>query len=106
MRLLLATLLLVSTHTFANMASYYGGKFHGRTTASGEVYNMNALTAAHKTLPFGTKVKVTNKKNGKAVFVRINDRGPFIKGRVIDLSKAAHEKIDCSLCPVSIEVIK
>lgn len=106
MRLLLATLLLVSTHTFANMASWYGGKFHGRTTASGEVYNMYALTAAHKTLPFGTKVKVTNKKNGKVVYVRINDRGPFIKGRVIDLSKAAHEKIDCHLCPVSIEVIK
>lgn len=106
MRLLLAILLLVSTHSFANMASWYGGKFHGRTTASGEKYNMNALTAAHKTLPFGTKVKVTNKKNGKAVVVMINDRGPFVKGRVIDLSKAAHEKIDCSLCPVTIKVIK
>lgn len=90
----------------AGMASWYGSKFHGRATASGERYNMNALTAAHKSLPFGTKVKVTNQKNGKSVVVIINDRGPFVKGRVIDLSKAAHDKIDCHLCPVSINVVK
>ena len=103
--LLISTLLLASSAQ-AGMASWYGGKFHGRTTASGERYNMNALTAAHKTLPFGTKVKVTNKKNGKSVVVKINDRGPFIKGRVIDLSRAAHQKIDCHLCPVSMQVIQ
>lgn len=70
-------------------ASWYGGKFHGRKTASGERYNQNALTAAHKTLPFGTKVRVTNESNGKSVVVRINDRGPYVGKRVIDLSRAA-----------------
>ncbi|MDY8110506.1 septal ring lytic transglycosylase RlpA family protein [Fulvimarina sp. 2208YS6-2-32] len=74
-------------------ASYYGKRFHGRTTANGETFNMNAMTAAHKTLPFGTKVKVTNRNNGKSVVVRINDRGPFIRGRVIDLSQGAASKI-------------
>ena len=70
-------------------ASYYGGKFHGRKTASGERYDQNALTAAHKTLPFGTYVRVTAEWNQKSVEVRITDRGPFKKGRVIDLSTAA-----------------
>lgn len=70
-------------------ASYYGGKFHGRKTASGEIYNQNALTAAHKTLPFGTIVRVTAEWNQSYVDVRITDRGPFKKGRVIDLSTAA-----------------
>lgn len=70
-------------------ASYYADKFHGRQTASGETFNMNALTAAHKTLPFNTMVKVTNLANGKSVTVRINDRGPFVAGREIDVSKAA-----------------
>lgn len=74
-------------------ASYYGKKFHGRTTANGEKYNMNGLTAAHPSLPFGTKVTVKNAYNGKSVTVRINDRGPFIGGRVIDLSVAAAKKI-------------
>lgn len=68
-------------------ASWYGRRFHGRKTANGERYNMNALTAAHRTLPFGTKVRVTNLGNGRSVVVRINDRGPFIKGRIIDLSR-------------------
>ncbi len=76
------------------VASYYADKFHGRTTSNGEIFNMNALTAAHKTLPFNTKVIVTNLSNGKSVTVRINDRGPFIKGREIDLSKAAAERLD------------
>lgn len=103
---LLISTLLIASSAQAGMASWYGSKFHGRTTASGERYNMNALTAAHKSLPFGTKVKVTNQKNGKSVVVTINDRGPFVKGRAIDLSKAAHKKIDCHLCPVSINVVK
>jgi len=72
----------------SGIASWYGGKFHGRKTASGETYNQNALTAAHRTLPFGTRVRVTG-ANGKSVVVRINDRGPFVGGRVIDLSRAA-----------------
>ena len=71
------------------MASWYGPGFHGRLTANGERFDMNELTAAHKTLPFGTRVLVHNPRTGKEVVVRINDRGPFIKGRVIDLSKAA-----------------
>lgn len=75
-------------------ASYYADKFHGRKTASGEIYKKTEFTAAHRTLPFGTKVKVTNLKNGKSVIVRINDRGPFKKTRIIDLSRAAAEKID------------
>jgi rare lipoprotein A len=70
-------------------ASYYANKFHGRRTASGRVYDMNKLTAAHKTLPFGTKIRVTNISNGKTVVVEITDRGPFVRGREIDLSKKA-----------------
>lgn len=70
-------------------ASYYADKFHGRRTASGKLFDMNKLTAAHKTLPFGTIVKVTNEMNGKSVIVEINDRGPFVRGREIDLSKKA-----------------
>lgn len=75
-------------------ASWYGPGFHGRITASGERFNTNDLTAAHKTLPFGTRVQVTNTANGKSVVVRINDRGPFVKGRIIDLSRAAAELLD------------
>lgn len=76
------------------LASYYGGKFIGKPTASGEIFDANKLTAAHKTLPFGTKVLVTNLANNKSVVVRVNDRGPFIAGRIIDLSEAAAKKID------------
>ncbi len=71
------------------VASWYGPGFHGKTTASGERYNMYAYTAAHRILPMGTKVLVTNLENGRQVIVRINDRGPFVKGRIIDLSFAA-----------------
>ncbi len=77
-------------------ASWYGPGFHGRLTASGERFNTNAYTAAHKTLPFGTKVKVTNARTGKSVVVRINDRGPYAHGRVIDLSKASAQSIGIS----------
>lgn len=75
-------------------ASWYGPKFHGRRTASGEVYDMHGLTAAHRDLPFGTRVEVHNLDNGRQVEVRINDRGPFVRGRVIDLSRAAAEALD------------
>jgi rare lipoprotein A len=75
------------------VASYYAEEFDGRKTSSGETYNMNDLTAAHQTLPFGTIVKVTNKATGRSVTVRINDRGPFLKDRIIDLSRGAAEKI-------------
>ncbi len=74
-------------------ASWYGDKFHGRKTASGEIYNMNAMSAAHRKLPFGTKVKVMSKTTGKSVIVTINDRGPFAKKRIIDLSKAAAKEL-------------
>ncbi len=76
------------------MASWYGPDFHGRRTSSGETYDMHAMTAAHKTLPIPTWVRVTSLDNGKSVVVRINDRGPFVKGRIIDLSYAAAKKLD------------
>ena len=75
-------------------ASWYGPRFHGRLTANGEIYNQNALTAAHKSLKFGTLLRITNTKTNKSVIVRINDRGPYIPGRQIDLSKAAAEELD------------
>ena len=75
------------------MASWYGKKFHGKRTASGEIYNMYAKTAAHKTLPFGTYVKVENQSNQREIIVRTNDRGPFVKGRIIDLSYGAAREI-------------
>ena len=76
------------------VASFYGGKWHGKRTANGEIFDTHSLTAAHKTLPFNTKVKVTNLSNGKSVIVRINNRGPYSKGRVIDLSTAAFSAIE------------
>lgn len=89
-------------------ASYYADKFHGRPTASGEKYNKKAFTAAHKTLPFGTKVRVTNLNNNKSVDVIINDRGPFKASRIIDLSRAAAEKIGLindGVAKVTVEVL-
>jgi rare lipoprotein A len=94
--------------TITGSASWYGGKFHGRTTANGERYNMHEMTAAHKTLPFGTKVRVINERNGKAVVVRINDRGPFVGKRVIDLSRGAAQAvgmIDQGVARVKLEVL-
>ena len=91
------------------MASWYGPGFHGRRTANGERFNQNALTAAHKHLPFGTKVKVTNLRTGQSVVVRINDRGPFIRGRVIDLSAGAAKKIgvhSSGVAPVALDIIR
>ena len=79
---------------YHGVASWYGPDFHAKKTSNGEIYNMYAMTAASKTLPMNTMVKVYNKDNGKSAIVRINDRGPFVKGRIIDLSKRAAEKID------------
>ncbi|PWV53885.1 septal ring lytic transglycosylase RlpA family protein [Chitinophaga sp. S165] len=87
-------------------ASYYADKFEGRKTASGETFRQNGLTAAHRTLPFGTKVKVINVSNGKSVTVRVNDRGPFSQGRVIDLSKKAAKRIGMISTGVAVVEIK
>lgn len=91
-------------------ASYYADKFNGRKTANGEKFSNNKLTAAHRKLPFGTKVKVTNKVNSKSVIVEINDRGPWVPGRDIDLSKKAFmdiaENKNQGALKVSIEIIK
>ncbi len=76
------------------MASYYGPKYHGRKTSSGEVFDMYQLTAAHRAFAFGTKLRVTNLENGKSVVVRVNDRGPFVGDRIIDLSYAAAKQIE------------
>ena len=96
------------TSSFRGWASWYGPGFHGNRSASGEIYNQNALTAAHRTLPFGTKVRVTNLKNGLTVVVRINDRGPYIRGRIIDLSAASARLLGMmgsGVAPVRIEVL-
>jgi len=93
---------------FYGKASFYGPQFHGKKTASGEVFNMYDLTAAHKTLPFGTRCRVTNLKNGKTVVVRINDRGPFVPGRILDLSYGAARALDAiadGVIEVKVEVL-
>ncbi|MGY0615562.1 septal ring lytic transglycosylase RlpA family protein [Vibrio sp. FJH11] len=95
-------------HQLVGQASWYSPKFHGKRTASGERYNKRAYTAAHKSLPFGTIVRVTNTDNAKKVDVKINDRGPFVKGRVIDLSQKAFEQIGNikeGVAPIKIEII-
>ena len=83
--------------TLEGTASYYAHDFHGKQTSSGEIYDMHAMTAAHRTFPFGTKIRVTNLENKKVVIVRVNDRGPFKEGRIIDLSMGAAKKIDLVL---------
>jgi rare lipoprotein A len=80
--------------TLEGIASYYADEYHGRQTSNGETYNMNDLTAAHRTFPFGTMVRVTNLENKRSVVVRINDRGPFVEGRIIDLSLGAAKELD------------
>jgi rare lipoprotein A len=90
------------------LASWYGHPYHGRPTANGEIYNMYALTAAHRTLPFGTQVRVHDLDNGRDVVVRINDRGPFVEGRIIDLSYAAAKALEMvgpGLATVSLEIL-
>lgn len=80
--------------TQIGIASYYGKKFHKKRTANGEIFNMYKVSAAHKSYPLGTKVRVTNLENGKSIKLVINDRGPFVKGRIIDLSYKAARKLD------------
>lgn len=99
----------VTAVTETGIASFYGAKYHGKPTASGELFDMNVLTAAHPKLAFGTRVLVTHLENNRSVIVRINDRGPFVPGRVIDLSQAAAKELQLlqsGLARVKIEVIK
>ncbi|MBC8478024.1 MAG: septal ring lytic transglycosylase RlpA family protein [Candidatus Delongbacteria bacterium] len=90
------------------MASWYGSKFQGRPTASGEIFDMNEISAAHKTLPLGTRVRVTNLANDRELVLRINDRGPFIKGRIIDCSREAARQLgflQAGITRVRVEVV-
>ena len=90
------------------LASWYGAPYHNRRGSNGEIYNMNAMTAAHRTLPLGSIVRVTNVKTGHAATVRVTDRGPFIKGRIVDLSLAAAKKVDVwqpGIATVRVEVL-
>jgi rare lipoprotein A len=101
--------LLSAAQTERGKASYYADKFNGRKTANGEIFSNKEFTAAHRSLPFNTKVKVTNLDNGKTTIVRINDRGPFVKGRIIDVSRAAAIELNmlvAGVARVEIEVIK
>lgn len=110
--LLLLTMLGATTilaQTQSGQASFYGGQFHGRPTASGEVYDMEKMTAAHRTLPFGTMIRVTNSRNGKSVVVKVNDRGPFVDNRIVDLSFGAAKEIEMindGVVEVTLEVIQ
>jgi rare lipoprotein A len=97
------------THTLQGMASWYGYPHHGRITASGQRYNMHKLTAAHRTLPLGTRLRVTSLIDGRSVIVTITDRGPFVKNRVIDLSYAAAREIgilSSGTAPVQLEILQ
>jgi rare lipoprotein A len=99
---------VAATLTLSGTALWYGPGFHGRQTANGERYNMYELTAAHRSLPFGTKVRVTNRTNGKSVVVRINDRGPYVGQRVIDLSRGAAQAVsmtEAGIAPVKLDVL-
>jgi len=96
-------------YTFKGLASYYADKFDGKKTASGEIFSQQKFTAAHKTLPFGTIVRVTRISNKKQVVVKINDRGPFVDGRIIDLSFVAAKELDLisvGIAEVIVEIIK
>jgi rare lipoprotein A len=97
-----------STHTLRGLASWYGERHHGGLTASGERFDMYALTAAHRTLPMGTRLRVTNLTNGRSVVVIVNDRGPWIRARIIDLSYAAAHRIgliNAGTAPIQLEVL-
>jgi rare lipoprotein A len=107
-------LFLTGCHTLGGykekgVASWYGEQYQGRTTASGERFDMDKRTAAHKKLPFGSYVRVKRRDNGRETVVRVNDRGPFIRGRIIDVSKAAAEDLDMirdGVAPVRIKVVR
>lgn len=95
-------------HSQQGIASYYHDSLHGRKTASGQIYNKNIPSAAHKTLPLGSKVRVTDTKTGRSIVVKVNDRGPFVKGRIIDLSRSAARElgmINKGLAKVEVEVL-
>lgn len=105
---LLAIVNLAGAQELKGRASFYANKFHGRSTASGVKYDKDALTAAHRTLAFGTRLKVVNPQNGKQVLVTVNDRGPFVKGRILDLSRAAAIQLDIideGVAPVEITIL-
>jgi rare lipoprotein A len=105
--LALCALTCLASAAQAEIATYYGQEFAGRRTASGERFNPGAMTAAHRTLGFGTRVRVTNARNGRSVIVRINDRGPFVKGAAIDLSSGAARTIGMGgTAHVRLEVIR
>ncbi len=98
-----------SAFTQSGQGSYYADKFAGRATTSGAPYRPGRLTAAHNTLPFGTKIKVTNVRNGRSVKVIVNDRGPHVKGRIVDVSKRAARKLgllDAGVVPVRLKVVR
>ena len=98
-----------SKKVYKGISSYYGPKFHGKLTANGEIFDMYGITAAHKEIPFNTIVRVTNENNGKSQIIRINDRGPYIDGRILDCSFGAAKKLGFvkeGTAPVKIEVIE
>ena len=98
-----------SKKVYKGISSFYGPKFHGKLTANGEIFDMYGVSAAHKEFPFNTIVRVTNENNGKSLIVRINDRGPYIDGRILDCSWGAAKKLGFladGIAPVKIEVIE
>lgn len=106
---MLAAMLPAALSAEEGLASWYGGHFQGRQTANGEIFDTNKLTAAHKSLPFGTIVQVMHKESGKTVQVRINDRGPFVAGRIIDLSRAAADALGLTtqgVAPVKLTILQ
>jgi rare lipoprotein A len=106
---IIATLFPAALAAEEGLASWYGGHFQGRQTANGEIFDTNQLTAAHKSLPFGTIVQVKHKESGRTVQVRINDRGPFVAGRIIDLSRAAADAIGLTaqgVAPVKLTIVQ
>lgn len=84
----------IATFYQEGVATYYAASHHGKKTASGEIFDMNSLTTAHRTLPMGTRIRVTNTENGRVVLVRVNDRGPYVRGRILDLSRRAATDLD------------
>ena len=108
--ILFSTLLLVTINGFCDeigVASFYGGKFHGRKMANGKVFNKYKISAAHKRIPLGSIIKITNLKNKKHILCEVSDRGPYIKGRILDISLAARNALDFDgLTKVSIKIVK
>ncbi len=105
----LAAAMVANSYYEVGIASWYGPGFHGKRTASGEIYDMYGISAAHKTLPFGTIVKVVDLETGRSVVVRINDRGPFIEGRIIDLSYGAAKElgmVEKGLAKVGLKIVR